>query len=220
MQKKMADPTDVLIKHKGAFSNSQKALQEETVACVAIVSAVGALQMQVSDLKAKTLSLKELNQKLLENAFSVPHISTGKRLDRLSASVLTGLLEISLKMYQPPSSWPARKVSKLSPDRETFTRNEHSSGKHSYQHATETQRHNPVGPLLHLALSSQAENYTLVFFSHTFVLADVIDAELKPKQYFLILSSQTSKQDVVSTLSSSFTLLEIVRQPISDIAFM
>lgn len=65
-----------------------------------MVSALGALHRQISDLIAENLSLKKPNQKLMQNFLSASHKSTAEKLNRLSATILTGTLGISLKADQ------------------------------------------------------------------------------------------------------------------------
>lgn len=78
MQKEKTDFTDVLNQRRIALNNSQKALEKETIARAAMVSAFNSIQRQVSDLKTQNVSFKELNQELKQSALSAPHEHTCK----------------------------------------------------------------------------------------------------------------------------------------------
>lgn len=79
LQNEKAALRDDLNQHMVAFRNSGKALKEEPVARRVMVSALGSLQSQVSDLKAQNFSSEELNQGLMQNALSEPHKKNRQR---------------------------------------------------------------------------------------------------------------------------------------------
>lgn len=90
-----------------------------------MVFAFGAHEKQFSDPKAENLSLKALNQELVQNAWLFSHYNIGKKLYRLFATVLPGTLEIYLRVDESLSSQLARKVNELCYIRGTLTRTWH-----------------------------------------------------------------------------------------------
>lgn len=109
--------------------------------------------------------------------------ATGKILARLSETIPTGSLRVSLKIDYILAFWLARDVSELRPDRAIFTRSWQRRCEQSFQHAIATQLHGPFAPLLSLAFSSRAEHYNLFLSSDTYLLAAVIDTELYIDQW-------------------------------------
>lgn len=96
LQKGNTDLRDGLSKRKVVFKNFGRALQQETVARRAMLSASGAVQSQVSDLRAGNLSVKKLNQELMQENLPASYKNTGKNIDRFFAVVHTGTLKIFL----------------------------------------------------------------------------------------------------------------------------
>lgn len=63
-----------------------------------MITALAALKRQFADLKAKSMSLKELNQKIIHIAYTGPHKSTSKKLDRLFTTVSISMLGTILEV--------------------------------------------------------------------------------------------------------------------------
>lgn len=91
-----------------------------------MASALSAMERQVSNLNVGNLTLKELNQKLMQKAIWAPHESTSKKLDRLFTTTPTGVLEIYLTVDQRLVSCFAREVGELCYDRDALTWNWHN----------------------------------------------------------------------------------------------
>lgn len=87
-----------------------------------MVSVLGALQRQLSDLKAENLSPKKLSQALMQNAPPGPDKNTGEKFDRLFAKIPTSTLGNILKVDQRLAFWLTREVVELFRDRDTLTR--------------------------------------------------------------------------------------------------
>lgn len=206
----MNDLTDALNQLNVVLNHSQNAPEEETVALRAMISALGAYQRQVSDLKAENLTVKKLNQKLMQKALLALCKRNDKKLDRLSETIPTDMLGISSKVVPRLAFWLAEDVSELCPDRDTFTRYWHSWSEHSRQHAMPTQRHGSVVPLRSLIFFSGAEHYNFFLSSHNSFLASVMDVVVHTSWWFSMLSSQTAKRRsaslfrVVPSFSESF----------------
>lgn len=148
------------------------------MACRAVVSAISALQRQVSDLSAENLSVRKLNHKLTQNDLSTSHENTAKELDRLSATTPTDTLGVFLKVDQRLASWPLSEVDELCSDRNILTRNSHKRGEKYHQQAIQAELHGPDVFLLVLASSSRAMHYTLFLSPHIFLFAADLNAEL------------------------------------------
>lgn len=78
-----------------------------------MVSALDALQIQVAEVKAKNLSLIALSQEFMQNALLKLHENAGRKLDGLSATVLTDVLGKFLEIDQRLAFWLAREVRQL-----------------------------------------------------------------------------------------------------------
>lgn len=177
----------------------KKALQEETIAHRAVVSALGARQRQIFNFTAETVSLRELIQELMQKALLAPQENPGKKLGGLSPTILIRVPGNSLKVVQCLAFWLARKVHKLFPHYDMLTGDWHNQSERSPQHAIQTQHHDLVVLSPPLALSSGAEYYTVPLSYRTFMLAAGTSAKLHINQGFLNLLSQTAKQNVFST---------------------
>lgn len=89
---------------KTALNNPKTALEEETVACGAMFSALGALQERGQHVEAESVFFKEVDHKLMQKSPSAPYNTSHKKLDRLSAT-------ISILAFSVP-----RKISELCTD--------------------------------------------------------------------------------------------------------
>lgn len=108
MQNEKADLTDAPNKHRVALNSSQRPLEGAAIAGIATVFAPSGLSRQVLDLKAENLSLKELNQELMQNSLSASGINTGKKFDRLFAAISSDVLKLSLRVDRRFVFWVAK----------------------------------------------------------------------------------------------------------------
>lgn len=77
LRNEKASHTDTLSKHKKSWHNSGMAVEEKTIARNSMVFALGALEKQVSDLKAVNFVSKSGNERVRPN----PEIPTKKSTD-------------------------------------------------------------------------------------------------------------------------------------------
>lgn len=84
--------------HKVALTNFRMTPREESIAREGVVFALCALQRQVSDPKARTLSLKKPKQNLMQNAFLATQINIAKQFKRIVAAIPTDMFGNSSKL--------------------------------------------------------------------------------------------------------------------------
>lgn len=198
----------LLTSDKVGLNSFQMALAEETIARRSVYSAPRSCRRQVLTLKAENMSLKKLDQDIMQKAFLVLQKNTGKMLDRLSATVSNGMLEISLKVDQRLASWLAREVSELCPDNVTFTPSWHNHSKQSYLHTIQNQNHGISFPYpLSYFLPRRAPHFSAYRVHRCRALRRAVNP------HFPV---QTTKLDVASSLRNGPVLLRIVSQSISD----
>lgn len=145
----------------------------------------------------------------MQNALSALYKNTDNKLDRLSATIPTGMLRTSLKVNNGLASWLLGEAKKLYLECGTFTFSRHSQNEQSHQHAIYSQHEGPVVSLPSLAFFSRAEHYILFFF-YTSLLAAVIGAELYTNRWLAIsppkLQNRTSSLLFETIQSFSKTL--------------
>lgn len=113
---------------------------------------------------------------------SALRITSGKKLDRLSAAILTRLLGVPLKINECLSFCLARVRSDFCTDGGALVQNGHKQTEQSQHHAIQSQAHASVVPLRALSLSSRPELYTLSLLYRTTLVAAIINAELLSAQ--------------------------------------
>lgn len=94
----------------------------------------------------------------MQNDPLASHENTGRKPYPFSATIFTGTLEVSCKLYRHLASSLTEELSDLCPVRSLSTRSWHERDKQSDQHANPAQHGDPVAPLLSLALLSRAEH--------------------------------------------------------------
>lgn len=94
LQTETAIVTEALNKPWIALNRFQKALEEETIACRAVVFALGALERQVSNPTAEHLFVEDQNEKPTQKAVSFSDKRDSEKIDRPSPIVPTELLQI------------------------------------------------------------------------------------------------------------------------------
>lgn len=84
MQDEKADLPETLNSHKVALNNTQKTFEKKIMYRGATVLAFGALEKEVSDLKAESLNVKELNHGLMNKS----RFSSSERVQQEPPSAL------------------------------------------------------------------------------------------------------------------------------------
>lgn len=108
LQKEKADLIKALNSHKTVLNNSNRSPEEETIPHIATVSCLRTVEKRAHHFEAENASLTEVSHEFIQKDLLASHNASRKKLQRLSAIIVTRLLGVSLKINPHLAYWLSR----------------------------------------------------------------------------------------------------------------